>query len=397
MIDAKLEAQKIEQKIINWRRELHSFPELGDNLSKTVCYVIEKLSEMGIEYRKYSNDGIAAVIKGDKSGPTIAFRADMDGLPIKEETGLPFASENGMMHACGHDAHVAMLLGAAEILSKRKNELAGNVVMIFQPAEETTGGAKKMIEEGCLDDPKVDKFISMHIGSLFSDVKNGMFGVKKGPMMASVATFCTVVKGKGGHGARPHECVDPILIACEIIQAIQKLVSREINPVHGAVVTVGMINGGTIVNVIPDEVKFCGTVRTFEKADAEHIEKRIKEMIPAIAIANGGDAEITYETYYPSTINDCESTEFLMNCAEKIVGKENIVQISEPSTGTEDVSFYLNSVPGSFGILGSWEKHDDGAYYPHHNAKFHLNESVFWIGTAIFVQCALDFCKQRDF
>ncbi len=393
MIDAKVEAKAIEQDIIKWRRDLHKVPEIDTQLPQTTDYIKKRLSEIGLKYKTYSNMGISVVIKGSKPGPTIGFRADMDALPVVEETGLSFASKNGNMHACGHDAHAAMLLGAAKILFENRDELAGNVVLIFQPAEETTGGAKKMIEEGCLEDPKVDKFISMHIGSLFPEVGNGVFGVRKGATMASVASFYVKVKGKGGHGARPHECVDPILISAEIIQSLQKLVSREINPVHGAVVTVGMLNAGTIINVIPSEATMGGTIRSFDPKDADILEKRVKEMIPAIARANGGDAEVQYERFYPSTVNDEEVTDFLASCAEKVLGKENVVEISEPSTGTEDVAFYLNSVPGSFGILGSWKCHDDNVFYPHHSSKFHLDESVFWIGTAVFVQCALDFCK----
>lgn len=393
MFDLKNEVLLNEDLVIQWRRALHAIPEVDSDLPETEKFICERLTEMGLAYRRYSNGGISAVIEGKAPGKTIAFRADMDALPIREETGLPFASTNGAMHACGHDAHVAMLLGAAKILSAHTDAFNGRVVLLFQPAEETTGGAKTMVEEGCLADPKVDRFISFHIGRLFKDVPNGCIGVKKGSMMASVSAFYVTVHGVGGHGARPHECVDPILVSCEMIQSLQKLVSRELNPVHGAAVTVGMISGGRVENIIPEEVRFMGTVRALTQEDAAYLEKRITTMLPCIAEANRATVDVRYQSFYPSTENDPEVTEFLKTCAEKVVGRQNVVDIAEPTTATEDVAYYIRAVPGSFGILGSWKAHDDGEIYPHHNAKFHLDESTFKIGTELYVQCVLDYCK----
>ncbi len=393
MFDLKNEVLLNEDLVIRWRRALHAIPEVDSDLPETEKFICDRLTEMGLACRRYSNGGISAVIEGKAPGKTIAFRADMDALPIREETGLPFASTNGAMHACGHDAHVAMLLGAAKILSAHTDAFSGRVVLLFQPAEETTGGAKTMVEEGCLADPKVDRFISFHIGRLFKDVPNGCIGVKKGSMMASVSAFYVTVHGVGGHGARPHECVDPILVSCEMIQSLQKLVSRELNPVHGAAVTVGMISGGTVENIIPEEVRFMGTVRALTQEDAAYLEKRITTMLPCIAEANRATVDVRYESFYPSTENDPEVTEFLKTCAEKVVGRKHVVDIAEPTTATEDVAYYIRAVPGSFGILGSWKAHDDGEIYPHHNAKFHLDESTFKIGTELYVQCVLDYCK----
>lgn len=395
MIDIKTEVKKLEDDIIRWRRDLHQIPEVDDDLPKTTAYVRGELEKAGIEYRTFSNTGIQAVVRGTGTGPVIGFRADMDALPVREQTGLPFASDSGNMHACGHDAHTAMLLGAAKFLSAHRDELAGTVVFLFQPAEETTGGSKIMIEEGCLAEPKVDRFISLHIGTLFDDVQNGQIGVKKGPLMAAVDSYYVKVKGVGGHGARPHECVDPVVIMAEMIQSLQKIVSREINPVHGAVITVGMVKAGTIVNVIPEEAEFCGTIRTLDPKDRAYIEKRVKTLITHIAEANGASAEVDYRKYYPATINDGDVTEFLARCAAEIVGEENVVEISEPSTGTEDVAYYIREVPGSFGILGSRKAHSDGICYPHHNSRFHLDESVMWLGTAVFVKCALEYCGKQ--
>lgn len=390
MIDAKEEAKKVEGCIIQWRRELHSIPELGEQLPKTTDFVKKRLEEFGLEYKTYSNMGIRAVVKGALEGPVIALRADMDALPVKEETGLPFRSENGNMHACGHDAHTAMLLGAAKIISEHRDQLAGSVIFLFQPAEETTGGAKTMIEEGCLENPKADRFAALHIGTLFGEVGNGQVGIRRGSMMASVDSYRVTVKGVGGHGAKPHECVDPIVISAEIIQSLQKIVSREISPVHGAVVTVGMFRAGTIVNVIPEEAEFGGTIRTLYPEDRAYIEKRMKELIPMIAAANRAQAELQYFSYYPPTVNDLETTEFLSKCAAEIIGPENVAEIQEPSTGTEDSAYYINQVPGTLAILGSWKAAEDGICYPHHNPRFLIDESVMWIGTAVFVKCAFE-------
>ena len=298
MLDLKKEVLQNEELIIRWRRNLHSILELFEDLPQTEKIICDRLAEMGLCCRRYSNGGISAVIEGIKPGKTIAFRADMDALPIKEETGFPFASTNGAMYACGHDAHVAMLLGAAKILSEHKDAFCSKVVLLFQPAEEIFGGVKVMVEEGCLADLMVDRFISFHIGGLFKDVPNGCIGVRKGPMMASVGAFYVTVHGVGGHGAKPHECVDPILISCEMIQSLQKLVSRELNPVHGAVVTVGRISGGTLVSVIPNECTFEGTIRTLSQEAAEYVKERIAAMLPRIAEANRATVDIRYISSY---------------------------------------------------------------------------------------------------
>ncbi len=385
------EVVKIKNNIINWRRELHKIPEYDFDLFETSEYIQSKLKEFKIEYRIVAKTGIVATIYGSKEGPTIGIRADMDALPIREETNLPFTSENKeYMHACGHDAHIAMLLGAAKILSENRQKLKGNVRLIFQPAEETTGGAKIMIEEGCLENPEVDYIIGAHIGSIFNEVGNSQVGYRYGGMMAAVDSFSVKVKGKGGHGALPHQCIDPIVIASEIIMSIQKIISREINPTHPVVITTGMIHGGRDVNIIPEEVTFRGTIRTLHKEDRKLVEKRIKEIANALAMANRTTVEIEYKNYYPAVINDETITRELTKAAEKIVGKDNIIQIKEPALTAEDMSYYLNEVPGTFFIIGSSKKADDGIVYPHHHPKFDINEEVLWIGTATFVQFVKD-------
>lgn len=386
-MDINSEVKKIEDNIIEWRRELHKIPEYDFNLYKTSEFIKRKLDEFGVEYRTAAKTGIIATIYGKESGPTIGLRADMDALPIKEETDLPFKSTNeGYMHACGHDAHVAMLLGVAKILSENKGNLVGNIRLIFQPAEETTGGAKIMIEEGCLDNPKVDYIIGAHVGTLFKEVGNGQVGFRNGGMMAAVDSFSIKVKGKGGHGALPHLCVDPIVISSEIITSMQKIVGREINPTHPVVITTGMIHGGTDVNIIPEEVTFKGTIRTLYKEDRALVEDRIKRIAHETTSANRTSASVEYNNYYPAVINNENVTNKVRESAKKIISTQDIVEIKEPAMTAEDMSYYLNEVPGTFFILGSSKKADDGNIYPHHHPKFDIDESVLWIGTATFIQ-----------
>ena len=393
MFDPKTEAKKHEEQIIAWRRSLHQVPELYADLPKTTAIVKEALDAMGYEYESYSNSGIRVVVKGSRPGPTLALRADMDGLPICEETGLPFASCNGNMHACGHDAHTAMLLGVAKALRGHEEEIAGNVVLLFQPAEENIGGAEIMVKEGCLKNPDADRFFCLHIGSILPNVANGSIGYRAGTLFAGANLFSVTVHGSGGHGARPHECIDPILIACEMIQSLQKLVSREISPTHGAVVTIASLHAGTTMNVIPDKAEFSGTVRTTNPQDRAYLRERVQQVVRQIAEANRAKVDINYIESYPPVVNDAACTDFLAQCAKKVLGEDSVVHIEEPTMGAEDASYYLNEVPGSYAILGSVKAASDGKIYPHHNARFDVDESTLWVGTAVFLACVREYCK----
>ncbi len=383
-------AKDVHSDVIQWRRKLHQIPELGFELHKTSRFVRERLEEMGIEYEVIAKTGICAIIKGSKPGPTIALRADMDALLLKEETGLPYASTNDNMHACGHDAHTAMLLGAARILSENKDKLKGNVKLFFQPAEENEGGAQPMIEAGCMENPQVDAVLGLHVGALFKEVGAGKIGIHYGPAMAAVDKFSVKVRGKGGHGAAPHMCVDPIATACEIITNLQKIVSREINPTHPAVLSVGTIRGGTAFNIIPEVVEFEGTVRTTDPRDREFIQKRFKEMCETIARANRAEVEIDYLNHYPAAINDEEFTQQFVKSAENVIGKQNIVELRKPTMGAEDMAYFLQKAPGTFFFLGT-NNPEKGIIYPNHHPKFDVDEDVLWIGPALFVQAVLDF------
>lgn len=415
MKTVETEAKKVEKDIIKWFEDLHRIPELHDQLPKTTAYVKNVLDELEIPYETYSNSGIRAVMefgnsRGQKNGEyeekvsaselkekVIAFRADMDALPVTEETGLPYASEHeGRMHACGHDAHTAMLLGTAKILKDMGEQLNGKVVLLFQPAEETSGGAKIMIDEGCLKNPDVDMIINFHSGRLFPGIKNGQIGYKKGSVMAAVDSFDVTVTGKGGHGAYPDECIDPVPAACQMILALQNIVSREIKPTHGAVITTGEFHAGTLVNVIPDKAVFGGTIRTLDSDDREFVCKRMEEVFKGIAAATRTRADVKITHSYPVCVNDSKAVDFFVKSASKIAGKENIVEIPDASTGTEDIAYYLQETPGSFGALGSLAPHSDGIYYPHHNSKFRIAEECLCLGAAVYAQCGIDFLTEKQ-
>lgn len=382
------ETYGIQEDIIKWRRKLHKIPELDLCLPKTSKYVIEELNKIHIKTKLLKScSGIIGLIEGKLPGKNIAIRADMDGLPIKEETGLAFSSINNNMHACGHDAHTAMLLGAAKVLVKNVDKIYGNVKLIFQPGEEGTGGAKLMIEEGAFENPHIDTIIGQHIGNLFPYLKNGQIGVCSGTMMASQDHFTVKIKGKGAHGAYPANGIDPIVITSYVITALQTLISRELNSTNSAVITIGRINGGKVYNVIPNEVEFEGSLRCLDKDIRKNFEKRIKDIISNTARAMRGESEIKYVHGIPLLSNNKKITKSLIESAEKIIGAENIIELKEPTMGSEDMAYFLEKVPGSFYFLSSAPL---GRIYPHHNPKFDIDESVLWKGAAILVQTVID-------
>lgn len=394
MINVLDEVKKIESDIIKWRRDLHQIPELNLELPKTVKYISERLDEMGIEYHTLvEGNAIVALIKGGQEGKTIAIRADMDALPIREETGLPFASTNGNMHACGHDGHAAMLLGAAKVLNDNRESLKGNVKLLFQPGEEYPGGALPMIEEGCLENPKVDAIIGLHEGKISKDVEKGKIGVSYGPMMASMDRIFIKIKGKGSHGAYPEESVDPISTAAEVISALQRVVSREIKAVDPAVLSVTRIQGGFNQNIIPDDVELEGTVRTFNNETRQFIARRIEKITKGITGAMRADCEVQYDFKYPPLINSEEFTRFFVESAKKIVPDEDIYEMKDPVMGGEDMAYFLEKVPGTFFFLSN-PGEIDGVSYPHHNSKFDIDENYLYVGSTLFVQLVMDFLNK---
>ena len=394
MLHTKDKVKRIEQDIITWRRDLHRIPELGLDLPQTSRYVMERLDEMGVEYKTLiDGNAIVGLIKGKEEGKTIAIRADMDGLPIKEETGLPFASTNGNMHACGHDGHTAMLLGVAKVLSQNKDKFKGNVKLLFQPGEEYPGGAKPMIDEGALEEPKVDAVIGLHAGRLSEDVPHGKIGIRYGNMMASMDRVLIKIKGKGNHGAYPHQAVDPIVIAAEVVTALQNIVSREIAAVEPVVLSICRITGGFNQNIIPDGVELEGTIRTFSNGTREKVDRRIEEIVKGVTAAHRAGYEYLYEYKYPPLINHGGFTDRFLESAKKILPEEDIIEIKEPLMGGEDMAFFLEEVPGTFFYLSNL-KEVGGKTYGHHTSKFDLDEGELWKGTALFVQTALDYLNE---
>lgn len=386
----KLSKDALNQ-VIEWRRALHQIPEIGINLPKTSAYVCEQLDKLGVSYKKGVglDSAIVATIKGEKgNGKTIALRADMDALPVKEETGLEFASKSENMHACGHDGHTSILLGTVKVLNDIKNQFAGKVVFIFQPGEETSEGAYPMIKAGCLEN--VDAIMGIHIGHISAEGKPGTALFNKGAMMACLDKWTMKIKGIGSHGAYPHNSHDPVVMTGNIISALQTIVSRELDPVDPGVITIGKISGGTTYNVIPGEVELEGTARAVNQETREFIAKRIEEVANLVANASRGEIEYKYKFGAPPLVNDESFTNNVIESAKKVLGEENIQIMSKPVMGGEDFAYYLNEIPGTFVFL-STPLEIDGIYYPHHNAKFAIDEKYFDRGISLFTQSALDF------
>jgi amidohydrolase len=336
-----------------WRTAFHQDPELSLHEERTREKVVRALREMNIPFRTFKESyGVVGLIGGDRSGPVVALRADMDALPITEETGLPFESKNpGKMHACGHDVHMASLLGAAAILQRPPRPLAGPVKLLFQPAEEegARGGALPMIEAGCLNEPKVDFVVGQHV---MTTLPLGQVGWRAGPMMAAADHFTITVRGKGGHAATPHQGPDAVVIASEIVVGLQALVSRVRNPVDPVVVSVGSIHGGTRNNILPDEVVLEGTVRTMSLATRELIESAFRRRVRSIAASLGAKVRIEYVIGYPPLVNDPAATRVVSDALAREFGREAAVEVPEPIMGAEDFSRYLERVPGTFLRLG---------------------------------------------
>lgn len=393
MKDVLEEVKKIESQIISWRRDLHKMPELGLELPNTSRYVQAQLSQMGIEYHTLvEGNAIVGIIKGSEEGKTIALRADMDALPIREETGLPFASDNGSMHACGHDAHTAILLGAAKLLNENRDRLKGNVKLFFQPGEEYPGGALPMIKEGAMENPKVDAVLGLHNGSISKDVEKGKIGVSYGAMMASMDRILIKIKGKGSHGAYPEQSIDPISTSAEVISALQRIVSREVKAIDPAVLSITRINGGFNQNIIPDEVEMEGTVRAVNPETRNFIARRIEEVTKGITSAMRAECEVQYDFKYPPLINSKSFTESFVESAKKVISKEDIFEMKDPVMGGEDMAYFLEKAPGTYFFLSN-PKEVDGEIYAHHNSKFDVDESIFHIGSSLFVQAVFDFLK----
>ena len=388
------EAHKLHEEIVAWRRYLHENPEVEFDTPKTSAFIAEKLRELGAEdiRERIGKSGVTALVRGALPGKTLAIRADFDALPIAEETGLPFASKNGLMHACGHDGHTAMALGAAKLLLAQKAELKGVVKFIFQPAEETVQGAKAMLDDGAMDDPAVDAVLGLHTGCLWKEIGPGEVGVRYGALMAAVDRFHITFKGKGGHGATPHLTVDPVTMASTAVLELQTILSRELSPLDPAVLTIGRIEGGRAFNIIAENCAIEGTVRTLSPATRAFVEERIRAIASKVAEGMRGEAEVSYFAGPPALINNDDFTKKFQAFAKTIVGEDKVKEISEPTMGGEDVAFVLEKAPGTFFVHGSCNP-DKGHIYPHHNPKFDIDEDTLPLGTALLAGFALAWQK----
>jgi amidohydrolase len=373
-------------EVIATRRDFHTHPELGFQEVRTAGIVAERLRTYGYEVHEgIAVTGVAGVMRGSRPGKTVMLRADMDALPLPEETGRPFASQNaGKMHACGHDGHVAMLLGAAKLIAERKSDLAGTIVLCFQPAEEGHGGAKKMVEEGFLERFGIERAFGLH---LFSQLPTGVLGFREGPFYASSDSLEIRIDGFGGHGAAPHLSIDPILVAAEFVASVQKVVSRQIDPLEPAVVTIGAIHGGTTHNVIPSSVTLMGTVRAFDAGVREKMAERIERVLKGVCDAAGATYAFDYLWRYPVTSNDAAQTRYVRALAEKTIGAARVVS-SEKHMGAEDFSFFAERVPASYFVLGS--NGGPSTAFPHHHGKFDVDEAALETGVRIMAALAFD-------
>jgi amidohydrolase len=372
--------------VIKLRRDFHMHPELGFEEVRTARIVAERLKELGYEIRTgVGETGVVGVLRTKKPGRTILLRADMDGLPVQEESKVPFASqERGKMHACGHDGHVAILLGAAQMIMERRDLLVGTIVLCFQPAEEGKGGAKAMIEAGVLDDPHVEKVYGLHLGSLYPV---GVVAVRPGPIMASSDSIEVTIHGRGGHGAAPHQTVDPILTAAQFVTSVQSVVSRSIDPIQPAVVTIGAIHGGTIHNVIPDDVKLLGTVRAFDAGVRDQMKPRIESVLKGCCESAGAAYDYDYLRRYPVTVNNAAEAAYVADLAARTLGASRSVEF-ERTMGAEDFSFMLEQRPGCFFFVGS--QSGPATAVAHHNARFAIDERCLEAGVQMMTALALD-------
>jgi amidohydrolase len=383
------EIQALQPRLVEWRRHFHQRPELGFRERLTAEAIAQKLQEWGIQHQTgIAETGIVAVIPGNRPGPVLAIRADMDALPIQELNQVPYRSlHDGVMHACGHDGHTAIALGTAYYLSQHP-DFAGTVKLIFQPAEEGPGGAKPMVEAGVLKNPDVDAIIGLH---LWNNLPLGSLGVRDGAMMAAVELFDCVINGKGGHGAMPHQTVDSVIVGSQVVNALQTIVSRNVDPLKAGVVTIGSFHAGHARNVIANTAKLQGTVRYFDPSLEGFFAQRMEQIISGICQSHGASYELDYKRIYPPVVNDPAIASLVRSVAETVIETPLGIVPECQTMGGEDMSFFLQEVPGCYFFLGAANIERDLAY-PHHHPRFDFDETVLGMGVEIFVRCVEKFC-----
>lgn len=382
-------AEEIAPGVVADRRYIHQHPELGFQEENTARFVIERLRALNLDDLQtgIAKTGVVGILHGGKGpGKTVLLRADMDALPMTELNDVPYKSENpGAMHACGHDAHTAMLLGAARVLAGRRGEFAGTIKFLFQPSEEANqGGAMPMIEAGVLENPHVDAAFGIHVGS---NLPMGTVAVRPGPVNAAADSAIVTIRGLGGHAARPQMAIDPIVVGAHCIIALQSLVSREVNPLSPAVITVGTLHAGTVSNVIPEDAHFAATVRTFDEKTRQLLAERIPQVVRGIAETFRATAEVEYELGYPPLTNNAEMAALVTSVALDVVGPERTLD-AEPGMGAEDMSYFLNAAPGAFYRLGV-RNEATGKTYGHHHPRFDIDEDALSTGVAMHAAVAL--------
>ena len=395
-------AKSLNGETIKLRRELHKFPETGLLLPKTSEFVKAHLQELNIPFKTYEkHSGIVALIGKKTGGKTIALRADMDGLKIKEKTGLDYSSENENMHACGHDCHTAMLLSTAKILKEHEDELNGQIKLIFQPGEEGPGGALPMVEDGVLENPKVDAILALHVGNLAESITEGIelqqgdVIVSHSNMFAADDQFYIKITGKGGHGSMPDITVDPVAVSIQVMNSLQYIISREIKPSNPIVITISsIIAGRETYNIIPEYAEIRGTIRCLDYETRDFIFKRMTEIVQGISKTMRAIGEIEFLDGYPPLINDSKVVDSFIKAAKELIGDEKVHVVEESIMGGEDASFFFEKVPGCYFFLNT-PYYEDGICYPAHNSKFKIDESQLFEGVALFVKAATDILNEK--
>jgi len=381
-LDFKAEAEALREQLVAWRRDFHAHPELGLQEHRSAGLIADRLHELGYQVQTgVATTGVVALLEGQRPGPVAMLRFDMDALPITEGTQAEYASQNpGVMHACGHDGHMAIGLGVATLMAQHQGEMAGTLKLVFQPGEEGMDGAKVMVEEGVLENPRPNVFLATHV---WNEKPVGTVGVSPGAVMAAAEKWTCTVRGKGGHGALPHQTVDPIVATAQIVAALQSVVSRNVSPLETAVVTVGTVHGGDAFNVIPAQVDLSGTIRTYSPQVRETVLRRVREVIEGVAAACGAEADLDIISLGPAVINDAGVAEVVHAAAQAVVGAEN-VSSDVRTMGSEDAALFMQEVPGCYFFLGSANAERE-LNAPHHNPRFDFDEDALPLGVAVMM------------
>ncbi len=386
-------AKALLPELIGIRRDFHEYPEISQHEERTAKKVAEYLKAMGVDevIENVGGHGVIGVIKGAKEGGVVALRADMDALQIKEETGAEYRSKNeGVMHACGHDNHMTGLLGAAKLLLERRDEIAGTVKLVFQPAEEMSpvGGSRGILESGVLDD--IGAIYGLHV---WPDLPHGTVGVKAGPLMAATDHFTITIHGKSAHGAKPDQGNDAVVLGAQFVMAAQSIVSRRVSPLDNAVVTFGIFHAGTRYNIIAGECVLDGTVRTLNEKTRDMIEDALRKQLDALCLQSGATADIVYGRGYPALVNHADDVALIRKTAVSLFGEENVVDVEFPAMPAEDFSFYLKEKKGAFVWLGTAKEGQEA--WPLHNSHFDVDEDILWRGAALLAQTAIDYLAAK--